>query len=46
VLTHPIPPPEDEAGEAEYEKDLRSGGYTGQLTVGRDLRALSLPTTG
>ncbi len=37
VLTHLIPQPADEAQEASFERDVRRGGYTGTVTVGRDL---------
>ncbi|HEY2490194.1 MAG TPA: hypothetical protein VGI37_11865, partial [Streptosporangiaceae bacterium] len=34
VLTRLIPPPGTEYAEEEFEEDLRSGGYTGRVTVG------------
>jgi ribonuclease Z len=37
VLTHLIPQPNDESDEAAFAADVRQGGYTGDLTVGRDL---------
>jgi ribonuclease Z len=37
VLTHLIPAPREERHEASFEKDVRNGGYTGTVTVGRDL---------
>jgi ribonuclease Z len=37
LLTHLIPPPTGEADEAAFVDDVRSGGYTGRVTVGRDL---------
>ena len=37
VLTHLIPQPNDENDEAAFADDVRRGGYTGDLTVGRDL---------
>ena len=37
LLTHLIPPPADETDEAAFESDVRSGGYTGRVTIGRDL---------
>lgn len=43
VLTHLIPAPADNRGEAEFEADVRAGGYEGRVTVGRDLFQVSLP---
>lgn len=37
VLTHLIPPPREERHEESFVKDVRRGGYTGTITVGRDL---------
>ena len=37
LLTHLIPPPKDDTEEAAFEADVRSGGYTGRVTIGRDL---------
>jgi ribonuclease Z len=37
LLTHLIPPPRSEEDEAAFVADVRSGGYTGRVTVGRDL---------
>ncbi len=37
VLTHLIPPPASAADETAFADDVRRGGYTGELTVGRDL---------
>ncbi len=37
VLTHLIPPPAGEADELAFATDVRGGGYTGEITVGRDL---------
>jgi ribonuclease Z len=37
VLTHLIPPPADETAEQDFVADVRGGGYTGPITVGRDL---------
>lgn len=37
LLTHLIPPPTDAEGEAGFAADARDGGYTGEITVGRDL---------
>jgi ribonuclease Z len=42
VLTHLIPAPEDEAQEADFESDVRRGGYTGTVSVGRDLMTVTL----
>ena len=44
VLTHLIPPPADETDESAFADDVRRGGYTGRLTVGRDLFTTHLPT--
>lgn len=42
VLTHLIPPP-DTPGEADgFRQDLLDGGYTGRVTVGDDLTAITL----
>ena len=43
VLTHLIPPPRSEADEQAFEDDVRSGGYTGDVVVARDLTAVTLP---
>jgi ribonuclease Z len=37
VLTHLIPPPADDTAQQAFVDDVRDGGYTGPLTVGRDL---------
>lgn len=37
VLTHLIPPPATAEEEAAFVADVRAGGYSGLLTVGRDL---------
>jgi len=42
VLTHLIPPPTTAEAEAEFAADLRRGGYSGPLTVGRDLTSVEL----
>ncbi|MEV1000156.1 MBL fold metallo-hydrolase [Nonomuraea sp. NPDC050202] len=42
VLTHLIPAPDDEAGEAEFVADVRSGGYGGRVSVGRDLMSVTV----
>ncbi len=43
VLTHLIPPPGSVADERAFEDDVRSGGYTGDVVVARDLTAVTLP---
>ena len=43
VLTHLIPPPGSVAAERAFEDDVRSGGYTGDVVVARDLTAVTLP---
>ena len=45
MLTHLIPPPMDEAGEAAFVDDLRGGGYSGRITVGRDLTTVLIDCT-
>ena len=40
VLTHLIPQPNSEAEEEAFARDVRSGGYTGEVTVGRDLATI------
>lgn len=42
VLTHLIPPPTTPAEEQGFADDVRQGGYTGSLTVGRDLLRVEL----
>lgn len=42
VLTHLIPAPETPEQEATFVQDLRDGGYTGRVTVGRDLMAFGI----
>jgi ribonuclease Z len=42
ALTHLIPPPVDPAGEQAFSDDIRDGGYTGPLTVGRDLSTIEI----
>jgi len=41
VLTHLIPPPEAPADADAFAQDLRDGGYSGRITVGRDLTSVS-----
>jgi ribonuclease Z len=42
VLTHLIPQPRTEDDERKFEADARAGGYTGQVTVGKDLFTVTL----
>jgi ribonuclease Z len=42
VLTHLIPQPNSEAEEEAFAQDVRSGGYTGKVTVGRDLTTINI----
>ena len=42
LLTHLIPPPSDELGAAAFADDVRTGGYTGEVTVGEDLLTLTV----
>ena len=42
VLTHLIPAPTTDAEAAAFEADVRSGGYTGRVTVGTDLTTVLL----
>ncbi len=44
VLTHLIPSPANDREEAGFEQDVRAGGYTGRLTVGRDLMSFEIGT--
>ena len=43
VLTHLIPPALNAEDEKAFEDDVRTGGYRGRLTVGRDLFRVELP---
>jgi ribonuclease Z len=43
VLTHLIPAPNNDDEESAFANDVRQGGYTGRLTVGRDLMTFRLP---
>jgi ribonuclease Z len=45
VLTHLIPPPADTASAALFEADVRSGGYSGEVTVGEDLTRIVVGAT-
>ena len=42
LLTHLIPQPVNEVEELAFENDLRLGGYSGKVTVGRDLLTLTI----
>ena len=42
VLTHLIPPPDTPSDSETFVQDLRAGGYKGHVTVGEDLRTISL----
>jgi len=42
VLTHLMPPPQQPADATAFAQDLRDGGYTGTITVGEDLTAVTL----
>jgi ribonuclease Z len=42
VLTHLIPAPNGPEEEQGFVDDVRSGGFTGQVTVGRDLMCFDL----
>lgn len=45
VLTHLIPAPTTDDEDALFLGDVRAGGYTGQVTVGRDLYTTPLRAT-
>ena len=42
LLTHLIPQPGTDAEAAAFEADVRSGGYTGTITVGEDLATVTV----
>jgi ribonuclease Z len=42
VLTHLIPPLEAPGDEEAFVDDVRSGGYAGPITVGRDLATITI----
>lgn len=42
VLTHLIPAPKDAADEQRFVDDVRRGGYTGPVSVGRDLLSVDI----
>lgn len=46
VLTHLIPQPDSPEQEALFEADVREGGYTGLVTVGRDLMEVTVSPVG
>jgi ribonuclease Z len=41
LLTHLGPPPNNEADEKEFSNDIKTGGYTGNCLVGRDLMSVT-----
>jgi len=45
LLTHLIPAPSGDTEEAAFVADVRSGGYTGRVTVGRDLTEVVVDRT-
>lgn len=45
VLTHLIPPLERDGDAESFAVDVRSGGYEGRITVGRDLTSITLPNS-
>jgi len=42
ALTHLIPPPFTDEDREGFEADVRAGGYTGQVTVAKDLATFTL----
>ena len=42
VLTHLIPQPHSDREAEKFANDVRTGGYTGQVTVGKDLLTVTL----
>ncbi len=42
VLTHLIPPPQNEEQEQGFYNDVRSGGYEGELIIADDLTSVTL----
>lgn len=42
VLTHLIPQPRKDEDIRSFEKDLRAAGYTGMITVGKDLDRITI----
>lgn len=43
VLTHLIPQPRTDEEAQKFENDARAGGYTGRVTVGKDLLRVTIP---
>ena len=43
VLTHLIPQPRTDTEAQKFETDVRTGGYTGRVTVGSDLLRVTIP---
>ncbi len=43
VLTHLIPQPRTDEEAQKFENDARAGGYTGRVTVGKDLLRVAIP---
>ena len=41
MLTHLGPPPQNEVDEQGFSDDVRAGGYTGHVLVGRDLMSVT-----
>lgn len=46
ALTHLIPSPRGDEEAKAFEDDVRQGGYTGSVTVGRDLDVFSISNDG
>lgn len=42
VLTHLIPQPSSVADEERFARDIRKGGFSGELTIGRDLTTIKI----
>jgi ribonuclease Z len=42
VLTHLIPAPATDEEESAFERDVRSGGFEGSVTIGRDLYSVEV----
>jgi len=45
VLTHLIPPPNQPGDREAFAKDLRDRGYSGTITVGRDLETVTVDSS-
>ena len=41
MLTHLGPPPQNEVEEQGFADDVKAGGYTGHVLVGRDLMSVT-----